>query len=396
MDSTKEQFERYNAVWAEVDGVSIPSHFGDVGAEVAAIRRQTALQNRNHVCRLKLSGDEAYELLDGLCPCALYIRDGEVRHTLLLSEEGHPLLDLTLANDDESFFWLSEGMPTAEVLALLKAATPDGAEVQIEDLSASHAFFSVHGPFAWELMAQFESPQIIGFPYATFFHGDEDLVCFRLGKTGEYGYDLLIPWARAGAVWEELLTLGQRFGVAMVGFEAAQHCARENFVFNIWEEGRLPLTPLELQLQWRVSYDKEYPGHEVLARQREEGISRRLVAVASMTPMHEEEALLDEGEQVGQLVQVARSLSLDAWIGLALIALPWAHSGLRFALPPREEGERFVRTVSPPFVDNLSLFLNPQKHSYLEPDAFAPLRALQASCMAERKAALATTQREGS
>ncbi|MCP5067184.1 MAG: hypothetical protein GY946_11515, partial [bacterium] len=82
------------------------------------------------------------------------------------------------------------------------------------------------------------------------FFGEEDCYCFRAGKTGEYGYDLLVPHAQYDPLHDKLQDIGRAFDMQPVGLAALDQCALENWFFNIRREGQLGLTPLELQ-RWR-------------------------------------------------------------------------------------------------------------------------------------------------
>jgi aminomethyltransferase len=351
--------------------------------EVSAIRRSVGISDRAHVTSLRIKGEDAYTLLDARLPCELYLRDGEVAHTLLLDQDAHPLADIFLANDDEEFLLLCEGMPAEALIAALQEASADAKEYEIEDLSATHCLLGLDGPFAWEFLAELEGHQIIGFPFATFYKSDTGGIFFRLGKTGEFGYDLLLPYAEADAFWERAAALGERFDLRPVGLEALEHCALENFFFNIRREGRLRLTPLELQLQWRLSYQKPFFGREALDAQRERGLQRRLTALQSDAPFSSERPLFCEGKPCGEILVAERSETLGNWLGLALIELPLAHSGLSFSTSDAPSAIP-IRSISPPAVWNLSLLINPQKHSYRDPSSVAQLHEMLASSLRGR------------
>jgi hypothetical protein len=67
------------------------------------------------------------------------------------------------------------------------------------------------------------------------------------------------------------------------------------------------------------------------------------------------------------VIRVEYSPLLEAHIGMALLDLPYAYSGID-AYTVEADGESqtrvFIQTVSPPVINNRSLYVNPQKHSY--------------------------------
>ncbi|MFH2006126.1 MAG: glycine cleavage T C-terminal barrel domain-containing protein [bacterium] len=337
-----------------------------------SIRLATALSESDHVA-LRLVGDEAFDLLDALCPADLYVRDGQMMHTLLLDEQAHPLADVYLCRDDEDFIVLSEGPPADALIRHLREHAPRSLDVDIEDLGQSHRLLSLHGPWAWELMSSLAGPGVLGLPYLSFYH-EEGWTCFRAGKTGEFGYDLLVPRERADALRDELLERGAPLDLGVVGREALEQCALENWFFNIHREGRGDVTPLELQLQWRVSYKKDYVGSAALLRRRDEGARARLTCVVSAQELAPGDSVTADGRPVGAIVNAGYSSVRGDWVALALLGREHAHAGLDH-LRVGASGEHAIRTVSPPVIDNRSLFINLQKHSYRtrEEHSFPPL-----------------------
>jgi len=349
-----------------LDDVEVPAHFSTVDAEVEGIRTATALSDASHICRFRLVGEDAYDVLDAICPLELFLRDGQIRHTLLLTDDGVPMSELYICNDDEDFILLSEGMDRDDLRDFIAIHMPADADAAIEDLDESHAILSLNGPFAWELLAAWLGPEIIGFPYLSFYRPTPDRIFFRTGKTGEFGYLLLVPREEAPAVWETLTDVGGPFELVWAGADALAHCGMENFFFDIWREGQIAraegLTPIELQLQWRVSYEKSYPGSAALQRRRERGPTHRMIGVVSPSALEAEAPIFWQDRPIGRLLRVAPPRTLAHWIGLALVETAWAYSGIdAFTV-----GDQPLHTVSTPFVNNLSLAIKPQQHSYRE------------------------------
>ena len=155
--------------------------------------------------------------------------------------------------------------------------------MEAESLVESHRVFAFSGPYAWEALAPVLGPEVVGMPYLTFAHVDRT-ICFRAGKTGEYGYDLLVPAEEEQALWDRILEAGRPFDLEPADLELLDLCALENWAFNIRREGRSGATPIELQLQWRVCHRKAYRGSVALAERRRTGPSRRLTCLVAGAP----------------------------------------------------------------------------------------------------------------
>jgi glycine cleavage system aminomethyltransferase T len=203
-------------------------------------------------------------------------------------------------------------------------------------------------------------------PYLTLLRRD-DVLCLRAGKTGEYGYLLLVPKAEAVELEARLAAIGRSLGVVTVSRDALDVCALENghFSMRTLRPTALaqPLTPIEMQLQWRVAYDKAFLGAEALRARRAEGARVRATAFTADAALAPGQALQRDGADVGEVLAASFSPTLGGWVGTALLhrRLAHPHVDLVAASPA---GLVRVTTRTPPLVDNLSLHVDPHKHSF--------------------------------
>lgn len=334
-----------------------------------ALRTSVAVSDAGHVHALRVAGPGAFELLDRACGRDLYVQSGRILQGLALRPDGTPLADLCLAADDDAFLLLAEG-PRDELFAHLDAARPAGVTATVEDLGERAGVLTVAGPYAWELLGEVLGPEVIGLPYLTFMHAG-GLTCFRAGKTGEYGYDLLAPREALPALRGRLEEAGRAFALAEATLDDLDQAALESWFLNIRREGRAGVTPLELQLQWRVSRRKAYVGSAALAARRAAGVRQRLTTALSPAPVAAGDAVLRDGRRVGTVVNAGLCAPRGAWVSLCLLDLPVAWPGLAL----ETESGRRLTTVAPPVLQNRSLFVSPQRHAFAtrERDRFPPL-----------------------
>lgn len=325
-----------------------------------AIRESAAVTVLASVWAISVRGDGAQDVLDHVVPCDLFVRDSQVRHTLLLDEGAHPFADVYLGNDDGDYLLVGEGPTPEALLEHLRRYTPAGADVRYEDMSSSHSVLSLNGPFAWEVMAALEGRGIIGFPYLSFFHPRPDRTYIRAGKTGEFGYDLLVPRGEVEALRTRLLDLGGPIDCRMASEEALRACARENWFFDVTRQRGDDLTPVELQLQWRVSFGKSFVGSAALRERRAARDLRRATAIRSPHPIVQGNDVTFDGARIGVVLDAGPAPTLGGFVGVALLDAAYAHAGIdRY-----EAGGGSIRTFSPPAVNNRSQYVNPQRHAY--------------------------------
>src|SRR6185295_5618915 len=93
--------------------------------------------------------------------------------------------------------------------------------------------------------------------------------------------------------------LGKDFGLADLDFASLEQAMLEAFTFNIRREGRAGATPLELQLQWGVSYEKDSIAAAALKAHRTQGAKERLTFVRSPERVAAGDAVTLGEERIG-------------------------------------------------------------------------------------------------
>lgn len=339
--------------------------------QVGALRTAVTLAAGDHIACVRVRGGGAADALDRVSPRALFARPGKMSHTLLLDDEARPIADVTLCCDEDDFFVLAEGMSAAAVIEYLSEhgrGRAGGLDVELDDLSHSHAMVTLNGPYAWELLGELTTPDVIGLPYLGFFHAD-GFTCFRGGKTGEYGYDLLVERGQLAGLRDQILTLGRRFELAEISLAALETAQLENLFWNPRRDSAPGLTPIELQLQWRVSYDREFPGSAALHRRRQTA-HRRAVLLCADRELAADARVVADGRDIGGVLHAGASPTRGDWLAIAIVERTLAHAGLAFIV-----GGVPARTLSAPAIDNRSLVVDPQRHSFAtrDTDRFPPL-----------------------
>ncbi|MBW1755593.1 MAG: aminomethyltransferase family protein [Deltaproteobacteria bacterium] len=335
--------------------------------EYRSVRHRAALSRMDHVGLVRVSGDDATEAVDAICSGDLWVRDGRMLQTLILGEQGQPVADVYVCPDDDACILMFEGITTEELSACLAQYADPELAIELEDLRPAYELLSVNGPYAWEVLSKWLTPDVIGLPYLSFYHFDRG-TCFRAGKTGEYGYDLAIRSDHVGRAWEALLEQVSALGGGEVSLETLDLCALENGFFSVRHASAEGLTPLELQLQWRVSVRKSFPGATAIEERRAKGMDRRLTHFVAREGVKAGDPIRDAGGPVGQVTAAAFSPGIGGVAGMALLDLSVAHPGIDAFFVPTSNSGRPIRTVSSPLLFNRSLLVDPHRHTYATRD----------------------------
>ncbi len=325
-----------------------------------ALRHGVTWADMAHMAVVRVSGDAAFELLDAVSPRPLFVRDGQMLPTLFLGDDGLPLADVYIAVDDLDYLVLADGMPGDQLATWLREHAPDGIDATVEDLSGDTAIVGLHGPYAWELLAEVVGPDVAGVPYLTSFLFDEfEGLCFRAGKTGEFGYLLWVPAARRDDLVRELERFGADFDLTSITVADLDLASLENGFFCIRHAGARDVHPLQLQLGWRVAYDRDFPGADAVRSSRELGsrLTWFQLDPSAAVPEPGTQIVVADGVR-GTVVHADRSHLLGRPVGTALLPLHAAWPDLPVTAPSPGT------TVAPPMLLNRSLFIDSQRHSY--------------------------------
>lgn len=325
-----------------------------------AIRNSVALEEETDMHCLLIKGKDAFKLLDQVCPCTVFLQNGQMKHTLLLDENAVPFADVYICRKWEDAYLMGYWDSSFDMMGWLSQHQGSLSDYSITNLNESHFFLTLNGPYAWELCATAIGAEILGMPYLSVMTLNSGMV-FRAGITGEYGYHLMFPTEQKKQLTETLLEAGKPFDMLVANSSAREQCSLENFFFDINREGRHLLTPPELQLQWRLSRQKEkYPGSVAMQNIREKGWDKRLTCFITNESATVNDEIFCENEPIGRVVSIGYSPLKKQYIGKALINKPYWHAGLKgFHVNGHE-----LLTISAPAVDNRSIHVNLNLDSY--------------------------------
>jgi len=338
-----------------------------LASEVSAIRSSAGLSRSAHIVIVRVDGAGALDFLQTASTQSPYMREGRVRHTLLLKDDASLLADAFIVNIDDGFLVIAEGPSEAALVQWLEQLRDRaGAKnVTVRGTSEEWTTFGVDGPYAWEVAAAFMGPTTLGQPYLTLSRR-EDMMCLRAGKTGEYGYLLMVPRPNEKDAEAKLHEIGKPLDLVTVTREALDVCALENWHFSMRQLRKTDfvktvLTPIELQLQWRVVYTREFAGVEALRARRAEGPKARVTCFTCSAPIAPGQRVRLAGMDgdIGEVLASCDSPTLGQTVGSVLLDIRVAHPHITFTA-----GEHEIRTCTASLVDNKSLRIQPHKHSY--------------------------------
>ncbi len=334
-------------------GYSMPIQYEGIIAEHRWTRLSAGLFDVSHMGQLIVAGPEAEKGLESLLTADLAIlKEGRLRYSLLLNDEGGIVDDLMATRRGDHFYVVVNGATKEGDIAYLRERLPRGV---VLDHMKEQALLALQGPKAVDVLARL-APGVdqLGFMSGGAFtlSGGTAWIS-RSGYTGEDGFEISIPAARATAVAD--LLAGQE-EVKPIGLGARDSLRLEAGLPLYGHDLDTDSTPIEADLGFAVSKRRRaeggFAGWHRIVREVEEGPVRRRVglAVEGRQPVREGAAVVDsDGDEVGKVTSGGFSPILEAPIAMAYVPAASTEPGTEIRLVQR--GRIFQAKVVPmPFV----------------------------------------------
>jgi aminomethyltransferase len=323
-------YDRHVALGARMvdfGGWDMPQQYTSIKDEHFAVRKGAGLFDVSHMGRLNVEGSAAEAFLQGVVTNDVArVEPGHAVYTLMCNEQGGIIDDLIIYRSSETDFVVVVNASNREKdVAWLRRHLPSG--VSMEDRTTTVSLIAFQGPRAEELLPP-DTSDTRALPYFGFMKGrvaGADGFISRTGYTGEDGFELFVPAAQVGDVWDAILAHGRPQGVLPAGLGARDACRLEA-ALRLWgNDMDESVNAYEAGLGWTVKLDKgEFVGRAALARVKEEKPKRRLVGLSfqpASIPRHGA-PVIAAGKQIGTVTSGTHSFFLGHPIALAMVEGP--------------------------------------------------------------------------
>ncbi len=298
-------------------------------------REAAGLFDVSHMGQVRLRGSGAAEALERLVPVdVVELEPGKQRYALFTNPAGGILDDLMITNAGDHLFVVVNAACKDQDIAHVRAHL--GGDVALEVLD-DRALLALQGPQAGVVMARL-APATTQLFFMTGAAIEIDGVgCFvtRSGYTGEDGFEISVPAARAESLARRLLAEPE---VAPIGLGARDSLRLEAGLCLYGHDIDATTTPLEASLAWALSKSRRaagarpggYPGAEVIFEQFATGVARRRVGLkpTGRAPVREGTALVDAtGRAIGQVTSGGFGPSVGGPIAMGYVETALAKAG---------------------------------------------------------------------
>lgn len=270
--------------------------------EAAVMNHGAALIDLSPFSKFRVSGPEALAKLNNLTTAQMDQPVGRAIYTQMLNMRGGIELDITVTRLAKDRFEITSGAATRQRdLAFLTQYLG-----RVEDVTEKFCTIGLMGAGSRGLLQPFtEDISDIAFGQAkdVSIYGS-NLRATRVSFVGELGFELTIPTAQAGPIFDTLVEAGAQ----PMGHYALDGCRIEK-AFKHWGHDLGPeITPLEAGLGFTIDWDKDFTGKSALLAQREKGLAQRLILldIEGDALMLHDEPIYENGAHVGLTTSGAR------------------------------------------------------------------------------------------
>lgn len=333
-----------------VDEYDLPDHVEEasvIGAEHLHTRETVGLNPLPYNSAILVRGPSAPEFIQEEFTNDMDVDVGESRYAMLLYDDGGVQGDLivTRTGEEEYYAFSLAGAACVEATERLRDHAP--SDVGVTNLEDGLGCIGVYGQQALDAVQPLTSTDLSrdALPFYNWTEVEIDGIptgVLRSSYVGEFGWEF---WPLAGheaPLWETLWDAVEGQGGTVYGVGALVSMGLEKGYHELGVDVGEDFTPFEAGLDHFVDMDTDFFGKDAI----DPSPDRRRVVVqpddATFVP-DGEDAILADGDVVGELVRGGYGYSVESGIGIGFAPAEYADSGTAVEL--ERDGERYAATV---------------------------------------------------
>jgi len=325
-----QKHEELGAKMVPFAGYNMPVQYEGINAEHETVREGVGVFDVSHMGEFLVTGPEALNLIQKVTTNDASVMEiGRAQYSCMPNGKGGIIDDLIIyrmkeeqyllvvnaSNIDKDWDWIN---------------SHNTFDAEMRNISDDYSLLAIQGPKAIEAMQSLTSVDLSTIKYYHFevadFAGIDHVIISATGYTGSGGFEIYCKNDQAEQVWNKVFEAGADYGIKPIGL-AARDTLRLEMGFCLYGNDIDDTTsPLEAGLAWitKLGKDAEFIDKDFLAKQKESGVERKLVAFEMIDrgiPRHDYKILDAEGKEIGKVTSGTMSPSMKIAIGLGYVTL---------------------------------------------------------------------------
>jgi aminomethyltransferase len=344
--------EQLGAKMVPFAGFYMPVQYEGLLIEHETVRKGVGVFDVSHMGEIWVKGPNALEFIQWVTSNdASKLTDGKVQYSCFPNGKGGIVDDLLVyrinsetyllvvnaSNIEKDWNWISSQNKQNAVLY--------NASDEISQLA-------IQGPLALKAMQKLTDTPIMDMEYYTFkkltFAGIKDVIFATTGYTGAGGCEIYFANEDAEAIWKAVFEAGAEYGIKPIGLGARDTLRLEMGYCLYGNDIDDTTSPIKAGLGWITKFtdEKNFIDKELLLKQKNEGVSSRLVGFEMIDrgiPRHGYEIVDEENVAIGLVTSGTQSPSLGKAIGMGYVPTELSKPGSEIFISIR--GKRILAKV---------------------------------------------------
>ena len=308
-------------------------------------RTHAGLFDVSHMGEIDVRGPGAIEFINSITSNdASKLIDGQAQYSALTTPQGTVIDDLLVYRlaGDQLTLVVNAGTTIKDWDWI--TSQPRDESVELKNVSSEYCQLALQGPDALKILQRLTDLPLKEIKYYHFDQGKVGgvpAIVSRTGYTGEDGFEVYAAAEKAEQLWDKILDAGNTGspeGVLPCGLSARNTLRLEAAMALYGHEIDERTTLLEANLGWICKFNKgEFVGREALAKQKEEGIKRRLVGfeITDRGIARDGQEVVIDGEKAGWVTSGSPAPFLKKNIGMAYVPVAFAGEGQQIHIDVR-------------------------------------------------------------
>ena len=318
------------AKMAEFAGYNMPISYTGINDEHATVRKNAGVFDVSHMGEFILKGENALEFIQRITSNdAAKLKPGQAQYSCLPNENGGIVDDLLVYCIEENKVYMLVVNASNIEKDWNWIAKHNTNNVEMHNISDKTCLLAIQGPNATKILESLTDIDVLNLKYYTFtkgtFAGVENVLVSATGYTGAGGVEIYFEDKDGDAekIWDAIFAEGGPKGMKAIGL-GARDTLRLEMGFCLYGNDIDDTTsPMEAGLGWITKFTKEFTAKEIFAKQKAEGITKKLVGfemIEKGIPRHGYEIKDFTGATIGHVTSGTQSPSLGKAIGMGYVS----------------------------------------------------------------------------
>ena len=321
-----------------------PDSYTNPEEEVNYVRNGLGMIDVSTLGKIEVLGPDAVKFLQFMFPGKFMKFDvGRTRYSIMVGEDGILFEDGTISHIEQGRYYLTTTTGNQDAINSIFQwwVLQENFDVQVKNISLANAALNITGKTSRDFLQKIVKIDMSNkaFPY---MHcriaeiKDIPVSFFRIGFTGELGYEIHFPAEYGESMWNFLMDEGKAFSLKPFGVETQRILRLEKGHLIPGIDSDALNSPYETGVGFSIKDDKDdFLGKAFLKHFKERGLENKLVPyqLDPTSPIPDDGvAVLEKGKIVGRVTSSRYSPTLQRGIGLAWVRNEMSRTGNCFLI----------------------------------------------------------------